>query len=258
MAMRNSTTWFTVVFSLIAAQASPLAVAEQQARPKAPAGQPAAAGAAKPNSADAAKKAEILQSDRWQKAQFAMNEWLSAQPYYDAKQAAAMRAELRARVDKASAAELQFLLADSEAKIALLNSSAAQETQAWASRYLSILTDKGRAKMLKDMPNIATMTAAQVQQAILKIQLRRENLEQDQADYNRSSTAMPNPWTNTSNSAEQEQYIRDHSDFASSYVSPFRSQPAKKPFADVRTGPDLGYYVTPYGGVGLTYSPNRW
>lgn len=256
MTKRRSTQWLLIALSLVVAQTNRSDA--QPARPKAAAGQPAAASAAKPDPADAAKRAAILKSDRWQKVLFAMNEWLSAQPYYDAKQVAAIQAEVRARADKASAAELQFLLEDMEAKLALLTSAAAQETQAWASRYLSILTDKGRAKMLKDMPNIATMTAAQVQQALLKIQLRRANLEQDQADYNRSSTAMPNPWTNTSNSTEQEQYIRDHGDFASSYVSPYRRQPAAKPFADVHTGPDLGYYVTPYGGVGLTYSPNRW
>ena len=31
--------------------------------------------------------------------------------------------------------------------------------------------------------------------------------------------------------------------------------PTKRPFADVRTdGPDIGYYLSPYGGLGLMFS----
>jgi hypothetical protein len=270
MSMRNSRTLVMLLLLLVASRLSLPITAAQQAQPKSQSGQPGppagnspkAPSAAKASKAaggaDAAKKAEILNSQRWQQALFGMNEWLSAQPYYDPKQIEALKAEVRARVEKMSATELQFFLEDMEAKLKLLNTAQAQETQAWAARYLDLLTDKARAKMLKDMPNIATMTAAQVQQALLKIQLRRQNLELDQAEYNRSSVPPINPWTNTNNRSEQEQYVRNHSADVSSYVSPFRTQPAVRPFDNVESGPDLGYWINPYGGVGLTYSPNRW
>ncbi len=265
MSMRRLSLPVALVVLLIAVEMRLPSFAAQQARPKSPASPPAAGSTKAPSapkdtkaSGDAAKKAAILASQRWQQAIFGMNEWLSAQPYYEPKQIEAMKADVRARVEKTSAADLQFMLEDLEAKLKLLNDPRAQQTEAWATRYLSILTDKARAKMLKDIPNIATMTAAQVQQALLKVQLRRQNLEQDQADYNRSTVPSTNPWTVTNNMSEQEQYVRDHSDAASSYVSPFRTQPAKRPFDDAPTRPGLQYTIGPYGGIGVTYSPNRW
>ncbi|HEV3136619.1 MAG TPA: hypothetical protein VGZ26_01925, partial [Pirellulales bacterium] len=102
-------------------------VSAQQSKPK-PSPKPAAApGAA--DSTEAAKRAEILKSERWRRAMFQMNEWLSAQPFYDKKQVEQIKANTVAAVAKMSASDLEFMLEDMEAKFQILQSKEAQDAR---------------------------------------------------------------------------------------------------------------------------------
>lgn len=137
-------------------------------------GRPAAAApdAAEPASAkqDATAKEEILNSQAWRNAMIGYNEWLSVQVLYDKSQAARMKAELKDKVAKMSAAQLQAFLADLQAKLAILSSKQAMEVRGVVEGTLNVLTDAAAAKYRQRLPDIANMNAAQIQQALINFQ----------------------------------------------------------------------------------------
>ena len=252
-------TLVTLVWLLVIAASSLSSAPARQIQPK-PAGNrsvgqpPSAKSATLPD--DAAKKAAILGSYRWRRAMFEMNEWLSAQPFYDKKHVEEIKARLAARVAKMSAGELAFMLDDLDAKFQILDSKPAQEARAWMAQYLAVLSDKKREEVLKDLPNFATMTAAQLNQEVMKIQQKRAARAKEQAAYEQTRTEQVGAALQADRAAQQA-YSREQNRPAATF-SPYRSPPQTKPFENVHTGPDLQYYVNPYGGVGLIYSPNRW
>ena len=204
---------------------------------------------------DAARKSEILSSRRWRRAMFEMNEWLTAQRIYSPSQVAKIKADFSAKVARISADQLEFMLEDMDAKFKILETPQAREARAWLAQYLSILSDKKREEVLARLPNIGTMTAAQLQTEIGAIENRRAATQRQSKQVQQLRDTATNPWTQNTKMAE-EAYVRDHTMQRSAYSSPYRAgAPTKRPFADVRTGgPDIGYYLSPYGGLGLMFS----
>ncbi|MBI3838392.1 MAG: hypothetical protein HY288_10730 [Planctomycetia bacterium] len=80
-----------------------------------------------------------------------------------------------------SASDLEFMLEDMEAKFQILKSKEAQEARAWMAQNLSVPSDKKREEVLKTMPNLATMRAAQLSRQIARIQEKRASLAEEQA-----------------------------------------------------------------------------
>jgi hypothetical protein len=229
-----------------AAQTTPRQTAQTS-----PANSPASA-------ADAARKAAILNSPEWSQAMFAFKEWLSSQQIYDAQQVEAIKAAFNQRVARMSARELEFLLADMEAKFKILNSPEAREARAWLGQYLAVMSDKKRAEVLKDVPNVATMTAAQLQREIMKIEQKRTTIEQEQAAFQRSQQALVSQQLAQDREAQQA-YVRARSQFPTQANSPYRTPASiQKPFEDATVGPEMSYFVNPWGGVGFSIAPSSW
>jgi hypothetical protein len=236
----------------VVALKAPLAGGQQPKQPEA-----GAAAPAKDAAADAARKHEILTSAAWRRAMFEFKEWLSAQQLYDAKQVEQIKRDFNARVAAMTADEVQYLLADMQAKFQILDSPQAQEARAWMASYLAVMSNKKKAEVLKDLPNVATMTAAQLNQELLKIEQKRTTIEQEQAAFQSTRQAEVSQQLATDRLAQQN-YIRDRNAFPTSSYSPYRSDAStKKPYSDYR-GPQMGYYVNPWGGVGITFSPSSW
>jgi pyruvate/2-oxoglutarate dehydrogenase complex dihydrolipoamide acyltransferase (E2) component len=257
------------------------AATAQQARPKAPAksaaAAPAMAKASAPPAArqpttpaapattksttqpaaDPAKKAKILNSPRWRRAMFETNEWLSAQPFYSPEQVAQIKADLSERVAKMSASDLEFMLDDMDAKFKVMETKEAQEARAWLAQYLSVLADKKREEVLKEMPNIATMTAAQLSQEIQKIELKRASRARHQAAFDRARAAQVDA-VMRANEMAQQNYRRDSIEAPSSYYSPYRTPPVSARQLQGPKPPNLDYYMNSAGGFGFIFSPDRW
>lgn len=207
---------------------------------------------------DAAKKAEILNSQEWRRAMFEFKEWLSAQQLYDQQQVEQIKARFNQRVARMSAGDVQFLLADMEAKFQILNSPQAQDARSWMAQYLSVMSDKKRAEVLKDIPNLASMTAAQLQQEIVKIEQKRATIDEEQAAFQRSQQALVSRQLAQDRSAQQT-YIRERENFPTTTYSPYRSPSdvnARLNAAPVGSG--ISYSVGPWGGVGINFSPSSW
>lgn len=149
------------------------------------AGRPAAATAATDDDddPDMARKADIMNSSRWRRAIFELGEWLSSQQIYSPQEVRNIKADFNRRVAKMSASDLEYLLDDLDAKFKILDTAEARDARAWVGQYLSVLSDHQRAKVLKDVPDVVKMTAAQLEQEILKIEQTRSSLQRQQTAF---------------------------------------------------------------------------
>ncbi|MEX2113656.1 MAG: hypothetical protein WD845_10750 [Pirellulales bacterium] len=233
-----------------------VAAAQQGA---APAAKKPAQAAAPANSSldDATRKSEMLASSRWRRAMFELNEWLSGQQIYSPQQVTKWKKDFSANVHRMTADQLELTLADLEAKFQIMQTPQAQDARAWLARYLSILSDKKRAELLSKLPNIETMTAAQLQQTIERIEGRKAAEQKQQQQVTQLRDTAQNPWTQYTKMAEQA-YVADHAPGAGGYSSPYRPATGKRPFEGIKTGPDMGLYVGPYGGVGISLGMGGW
>jgi len=139
--------------------------------------------AADDDGSDLEKKVAIMNSPRWRRAIFELGEWLSAQAIYTPTQVRNIKADFNRKVEKMSPHDLEYLLDDLDAKFQILDTPEARDARSWVAQYLSVMSDQKRAEALKDVPNVVTMTAGQLQQEIQKIEQKRGSLQQQQAAF---------------------------------------------------------------------------
>jgi hypothetical protein len=139
---------------------------------------------------DLARKADIMNSPRWRRAIFELGEWLSAQVIYTPTQVRNIKADFNRKVEKMSSHDLEYLLDDLDAKFKIIDSPEARDARSWVGQYLSAMSDQKRAETLKDVPNIVTMSAAQLQQELQKIEQKRSSLQQQQAAFDQGRQAL--------------------------------------------------------------------
>ena len=196
---------------------------------------------------DAERKAEILGSECWRRAMFELNEWLRVQSVYPPDEVARIKADFSARVDQMSANELQFVLADLEAKFRILDTQQAREVRAWLGNYLSIISDRRRDELLKTIPEFATMSSIQLQQTIDRLAKHRDTGVRRQARDQQLRSSATNPWSQGNTTASR-------SSSRSSYRSPYRPRTFERPFDNVQTGGGRSRTIDPYGRVWLHMS----
>ncbi len=136
--------------------------------------EPTAAATGSVEERDTAAKAELLASDCWRRAMVELDRWFATQQVYSPEQVARIKADFSARVDKMSASELKFVLADLDAKFQILDTQKAREVRAWLGSYLSILSDRSREELLRKIPEFNTMDSAKLQQTIARLAMRRD------------------------------------------------------------------------------------
>jgi glutaredoxin-related protein len=248
---------FTTTQEIASQPASPAPIEVAQA----PAKQPTAAttAAVEQTAAPAQKpvtKADIINSTEFRRAMFEFNEWLSGQQIYTPQEVAQIKDQFNHRVAEMNVQELVYLLADLEAKMQIINTPQSKEARAWMAQYLSVMSDKKRAQVLKDVPNVATMTAAQLSAEIAKIQETRETLDSEQASFQRGQAQQVANQIQTDR-RNQQNYVNDWNTGPVSY-SPYRNGSNVNERLNESRGGGIGYYVSPLGGVGMTFSPSSW
>jgi len=149
-----------------------------------PTGKPAAADV-NPEG-DRARKAEIMSGPRWRRAVFELGEWLSSQQIYTPQEVNRIKADFNRRVAGMSSYELEYLLDDLDAKFKVLETPEARDAKAWLGQYLTVMSDQRRAEALRDVPDVVTMTAAQLQQEINRIEQKRVSLQQRQQAFDQT------------------------------------------------------------------------
>jgi len=221
------------------------AVGQPPAAPAKPATETAPARPAH-DQGDLARKAEIMYSPRWRRAIFELGEWLSTQEIYSPQQVAKIKADFNQRVAGMSSYELEYLLDDLDAKFKIMDAPEAKEARDWVGQYLAVMSDRKRAEVLKDVPDVINMNAAQLQEEIRKIEQTRGSLQQTQAAFEQGRQQM----------VQQAEIARQRTAQASAAAmaqgggvsySPYRSQGnGKPPFSDVK-GSGMSVGAGPFG-----------
>lgn len=221
----------------IAALVLMLPISAAAADDAAPAAAPAATSAAE----DLARKAEIMGSTRWRRAIFELGEWLSSQQIYTPDQVHRIKADFNRRVAGMSSYELEYLLDDLDAKFQVMDTPEAKDARSWVGQYLAAMSDQKRAETLKDVPNVVTMSAGQLEQEIGKIESMRSQLQQRQADFDQSRKQM----VQIAEDSRKETAAASAAAMAQARASfsPYRSGggTGETPFANARVGADMEF-----------------
>lgn len=221
--------------------------------PRAAAQPPAAPAAAAPETQpaapedDMAKKAEILRSPRWRRAVFELGDWLDTQEIYPPKQVQKIKSDFNQRVAKMSSYELEYLLEDLEQKFKVMDSPEAKDARAWVGQYLSAMSDRKRDEVLKDIPNVVSMSASELSQEIQKIETKRQSLQRQQAAFEQGRQQLvEQAQANRQLTAQAAAAAAAQANSAPAY-SPYRSQGGgKPPFSDSK-GSGMTVGVGPWG-----------
>jgi len=199
---------------------------------------------------DAARKVEIMSGPRWRRAIFELGEWLSAQQIYSPQEVNRIKADFNRRVAGMSSYELEYLLDDLDAKFKVLESPEARDAKAWLGQYLSAMSDQRRAEALRDVPDVVTMTSAQLQDEINRIEQKRMALQQRQQAFDQSrdvlvQQAAANRQQTAAAAAAAMAQTRSSGSF-----SPYRTGGggggSKPPFSDAK-GSGMSVGVGPFG-----------
>lgn len=144
----------------------------------------AAAPAATNDDTDAlTRKAAIMQSPRWQRAVSELGRWLATQTIYPPDEVLRIKAGFNDRVARATADEIAAMLDNLDAKLRIVESPEAKEARDWVGHYLSAMSDQRRARALAAVPDITTLTAAELQAEINRVTQKRADIQQRQAAF---------------------------------------------------------------------------
>ena len=115
---------------------------------------------------DSMSKEEILASPRWQRAEQALEDWLSVQNLYSPEELAQLEQRCNARIDAMDAAQLRKYLRDAETKLDILLSPEVQQARDWVGSYMAVLALPKQEELRQQLPDVANMTAPQIEQAV--------------------------------------------------------------------------------------------
>ncbi len=205
----------------------------------------------------APSKAEILASPEFRRVIFEFNEWLTAQPIYTPQQVADIKNQFNHRVAEMNAQELLALLNDMEAKMQVINTPEAREARAWMAQYLSVMSDRKRSEVLKEVPNVATMTAGQLSSELSRIQERRAQLDSQQAAFQKGQAVQVAQQVQTDRIGQQN-FVRDWNSGPTAYSPYTGNSNANQRLNNAPIGTGMTFYTGSWGGVGVAFSPSSW
>ncbi len=252
--MTPSTDSSTVLRARVAGSLLCLLVVSTAVAAEPPAKQPTASDAKQeePGSAgDLARKAEIMSGPRWRRAIFELGEWLSSQQIYTPQEVNRIKADFNRRVAGMSSYELEYLLDDLDAKFKVMETPEARDAKAWLGQYLAVMSDQRRAEALRDVPDVVTMSASQLQQEINRIEQKRASLQQRQQAFDqtrdmRVQLAEDNRRQTASAAAAAMAQTRASASFSPYSGGGGGGAGGKPPFSDVK-GSGMNVGVGPFG-----------
>ena len=90
---------------------------------------------------------------------------------------------MKEKLAKLSASQLQNYLQDMQQKLTIINSKAAYQAQADVWDDLNVASNAYAAKLRKELPDLSTMTAAQVQQTLYDLQQQQTETQANEAAF---------------------------------------------------------------------------
>jgi hypothetical protein len=127
----------------------------------------------------------IPQSDDWRTIMHEFDEWASVQQIYDSTQVARYRQQLVQRESTLRGAQRQDFLDDLSAKLKILSSAEARKAREWLAENLAVASDSYAKKIKSQLPDVARLTASQLQEQLDEFQDRRAQTQAGNAEFSR-------------------------------------------------------------------------
>ncbi len=164
-------------------------------------------------------RAKVLSDPKWKEVDAMFQKWLVTQPIYSDAEIKRMTNRMIAQRDAMSASELQEFLDDWDTKLKILLGKDAQEAQQWLGVYMANMADGYRRSYLKRMglDKPGTLTAAQLEQEIVRIRASQKNLDAYAANYQHSSDQRFQAAQNQKASAMQERQFEQNATLGGNY-----------------------------------------
>ncbi len=105
----------------------------------------------------------ILNSPQWKQTMRDFEEWSSVQQIYDKDQMAKLKQQLEQKVAGMSADQMTDFMDDLKQKLTILHSDEARDARKWLSETFAVAAPAYAEKLREKLPDIATLTAAQLQ-----------------------------------------------------------------------------------------------
>lgn len=198
-----------------------------------------------------AARQRILASERWRGVQELFVAWLGVQQVYTPDEIESINADLRARIETMSPAELETFLAEMENRLAVLTSADATDAREWLAQIIRVSRNPERS-LGRPLPDVLNMSAAEIRRELDDVQRQRAARNQTQAAFDRQRAAQ----VQTAQAAQdaRRQQLREAQERTSqaathaTHVSPHAQQRTMAPLP--RYSPV--YTIGPWG------TPIRW
>jgi hypothetical protein len=128
---------------------------------------------------------EILESGRWRRAQRDFEDWLAVQQLYTQQEVAAIRRELKSRVERMSPVELEDFLVEMEDRLDVLHSPAAEDARGWVAQFLATARNAEEQVRAK-RPDVMHMTAREIRAQLERFHAERGTRQQANAAFQRA------------------------------------------------------------------------
>jgi len=188
-----------------------------------------------------ALKAQIMDSECWRRAMFELDQWYRTQVIFTPEEVARQRAAFQKRVEQMSATELKDIVDDLDLKFRILDSPEVQDVRDWFGHFISILADRRREELLREIPDFATMTPAELNREIMRF--RRKMNSQASFDRTRQARVDAQKRANRNNQPAPRRAA------SSNYRSPYRPRSFERPFDNVQTGTRRSMTIAPEGQI---------
>jgi paraquat-inducible protein B len=139
---------------------------------------------------ETAARQEVLQSKEWREMKESLGEWLSVQTIYGPEQVKQLKANFNGQIAQMSASQLRDFNEQMNEKLKILLGAEAREARAWMRQYLSVASEAKIKQMRKNLPDIATATPEQLQEALKTFEQRRGTTKQTQAAFQQGQQAL--------------------------------------------------------------------
>lgn len=132
------------------------------------------------------RRQKILESDAWRRTADGLDEWLSAQPLYDAREVAKIKNQLAERENRMSADDLEAFQHDLDAKLSMVLGPQGRDLLGWVEANLAVAAPAYRKQMGLDYPDVLKLTAAQLRERLDLLARKRSSAQNQAANYEQS------------------------------------------------------------------------
>ncbi len=200
--------------------------------------------------ADAALRDKIMTSDAWKQVDSEFQKWLSQQTIYTPAEVNRINQKLAAQIRSMPTSDLQGFLDDWQAKLKVLLGKNFQEAQNWLGQYMVNMADGYQRSFLKrlGLSDIANLSAAQLEAAIMRIRADRLAIIQSQSAFDSQRNQQVQA-VMQSNAAAQQQQPATSGSFGAPGFNTLQS-PYRPPKFNPPPTPQMPFYMTGDGRIG--------